>query len=128
MTPEYPRVRAFAEGLAEGVRERTARGLPLYVLLDGDVAATLGAILAEELEIGVDLLVIDGVLLRDFDYIDLGKIRLPSRTVPVTIKSLVFSEDISGPRRRERIHHHGHAHGHHHRHRTEPADKSRRRP
>ena len=32
-------------------------------------------------------------MLRDFDYIDLGRIRMPSYTVPVTIKSLVFSED-----------------------------------
>ena len=38
-------------------------------------------------------------MLMDFDYIDLGRIRLPSNTVPVTIKSLVFSEDPRGPRR-----------------------------
>ena len=35
-------------------------------------------------------------VLRDFDYIDLGRIRMPSYTVPVTIKSLVFSEDPRG--------------------------------
>jgi ethanolamine utilization protein EutA len=34
--------------------------------------------------------VIDGVSLWDFDYIDLGKVRLPSNTVPVTVKSLLF--------------------------------------
>ena len=38
-------------------------------------------------------LVVAGRALRDFDYIDIGKVRHPSRTVPVTIKSLVFSED-----------------------------------
>jgi ethanolamine utilization protein EutA len=37
--------------------------------------------------------VLDGITLRDFDYVDLGRIRMPSFTVPVTIKSLVFSED-----------------------------------
>jgi len=64
-----------------------------------------------------DILVIDGVALMDFDYIDLGRIRMPSNTVPVTIKSLVFSEDPRGPRPRERLHHHGHGHpGHHHGH------------
>lgn len=119
--PDYQRLRAFAEGIRDGMAERTARGLPLYVMLDGDVAQTLGHILADELGVDVELMVIDGVVLRDFDYIDLGKIRLPSRTVPVTIKSLVFSEDPEGPRRRERIHHHGHghAHGHHHHHHHE---------
>lgn len=123
--PEYGRVRAFAEGVAAGAAERLARELPLYVMLDGDVALTLGSILRDELGIASEILVIDGVLLRDFDYIDLGRIRLPSMTVPVTIKSLVFSDDPRGGRRHERIHHHGdpehthghgHAHDHHHHH------------
>ena len=112
--PEYTRIRAFAEGLRDGLAERLARGLPLYVMLDGDVALTLGSILREELGVENEILAIDGVVLWDFDYIDLGRIRLPSHTVPVTIKSLVFSEDPRGPRRRERIHHHEHGHGHHH--------------
>ncbi len=30
--------------------------------------------------------------LRDFDYVDLGRVRQPSGTVPVTIKSLVFGQ------------------------------------
>ena len=45
-------------------------------------------------------------MLRDFDYIDLGRIRMPSYTVPVTIKSLVFSEDPRRGRPHQRIHHH----------------------
>ena len=62
-------------------------------MLDGDIAQTLGAILREELLVESEILAIDGVMLRDFDYIDLGRIRMPSYTVPVTIKSLVFSEE-----------------------------------
>jgi ethanolamine utilization protein EutA len=81
-------------------------------MLDGDVAQTLGAILREELAVDSDILAIDGVVLMDFDYIDLGRIRLPSNTVPVTIKSLVFSEDPRGPRPRQRLHHHDHDHDH----------------
>jgi len=114
--PEYARLRAFAEGLVQGVSDRLAKGLPLYVMLDGDVAQTLGAILRDELNVESEILAIDGVQLRDFDYIDLGRIRLPSMTVPVTIKSLVFNDDPRGPRRRERIHHHHHDDGHHHHH------------
>jgi len=64
------------------------------------------------------MMVIDGILLRDFDYIDLGKIRLPSFTVPVTIKSLLFSQDPRGSGQREQNHHHESegGHGHHHPH------------
>jgi ethanolamine utilization protein EutA len=47
----------------------------------------------------------------DFDYIDLGRIRYPSNTVPVTIKSLVFGEDPHAPRGHGH-HAHGHEHGH----------------
>jgi len=115
--PEYRRIRALAEGIAEGLAPRIAAGGTLYIMLDGDIAQTLGAILRDELGVANEMMVIDGVILRDFDYIDLGKIRLPSYTVPVTIKSLVFSDDPRGRRRVERIHHHDHdGHGHHHHH------------
>ena len=70
--------------------------MPLYLVLDGDVAQTVGAILKEDWGIASEILVIDGIALRDFDYVDLGRIRMPSFTVPVTIKSLVFSQDPRG--------------------------------
>ena len=91
-------------------------------MLDGDVAQTLGAVLREDLGVTSEILSIDGVVLWDFDYIDLGRIRMPSNTVPVTIKSLIFSEDPRNPRGQHRLHHHGHdhhhGHGHHHGHDT----------
>jgi ethanolamine utilization protein EutA len=122
--PSYERLAAFAEGIRRGLAERIARKQPLFIMLDGDVAQTLGHILREELRVDSEMLVIDGVVLWDFDYIDLGRIRMPSYTVPVTIKSLVFSEDPRGPRPRQRLHHHdhdhdhahGHGHDHHHHH------------
>jgi ethanolamine utilization protein EutA len=112
---EYGRIRALAEGLRAGLDGRIAAGAPLYIMLDGDIAQTLGTILRDELGVANDMLVIDGVLLRDFDYIDLGRIRLPSFTVPVTIKSLLF-RDAPDARRAERVHHHGHGPAHHHHH------------
>ncbi|MBD0735631.1 ethanolamine ammonia-lyase reactivating factor EutA [Streptomyces sp. CBMA29] len=94
--PDYDRLIAFARGVRDGLADRIAAGLPVYLVLDGDVAMTLGRLLRDELDVTGDLLVIDGIGLQDFDYIDIGRIRHPSGTVPVTIKSLVFSED---PRR-----------------------------
>jgi ethanolamine utilization protein EutA len=112
--PSYQRLAGFAEGIKRGLAEHIGKKRPLYIMLDGDVAHTLGHLLRDELHIESDLLVIDGVVLWDFDYIDLGRIRMPSYTVPVTIKSLVFSEDPRGPRPRQRLHHR--AHDHHHAH------------
>jgi ethanolamine utilization protein EutA len=116
--PSYERMYAFAQGLVQGLEDMIAAGKPLFIVLDGDIAQSLGHILKDELEVPVGVLVIDGVVLWDFDYIDLGKIRLPSRTVPVTIKSLVFSDDPRSGQRLDHDHGHGnsHSHGHHHHH------------
>jgi len=101
--PSYERIAAFARGIRDGLARTIARGLPLYIMLDGDIAQNLGAILRDELGVTSDILVIDGVILWDFDYIDLGRIRMPSQTVPVTVKSLVFSEDPRAPRQGARL-------------------------
>jgi ethanolamine utilization protein EutA len=116
--PAYERIAAFAQGIRQGLATTIERRKPIYIMLDGDVAQTLGAILREELLVESEILAIDGVVLRDFDYIDLGRIRMPSYTVPVTIKSLLFSEDPRRGRPHQRIHHHEHGHdrGHHHDH------------
>jgi ethanolamine utilization protein EutA len=112
--PSYERVSAFAEGIRHGLAMTIERRKPLYIMLDGDVAQTLGAILREELLVESEILAIDGVVLRDFDYIDLGRVRMPSYTVPVTIKSLLFNEDPRRGRPAQRIHHHEHDDDHHH--------------
>jgi ethanolamine utilization protein EutA len=97
-TPSYRRLRAFAEGVAAGLDRRIAAGRRLYLMIDADIALTLGGILRDELGIGVDMLILDGVELRDFDFVDLGRVRHPSNTVPVTIKSLVFGVEHTAPR------------------------------
>ncbi len=94
--PTYDRLAAFAEGLCRGLSHTLEHRRPLYLVLDADIAQTLGAILREERGVKSDILVLDGITLLDFDYVDLGRIRLPSRTVPVTVKSLLFNQD---PRR-----------------------------
>jgi ethanolamine utilization protein EutA len=122
--PEYGRIRALAEGIASGFTDRIAAGKALYVMIDGDIARTLGAILRDEIGVANDMLVIDGILLRDFDYIDLGRVRLPSFTVPVTIKSLLFRDGANeGPAQRDNGGHHHHHHAHHH-HQKSTADET----
>ena len=108
--PSFQRLSAFARAITLCLANTIKHGKPIYVVLDGDVAQTLGAILKEDSGISSEVLVIDGIALRDFDFIDLGRIRMPSHTVPVTIKSLVFSQD---PRIPHRHHAHPHRHAHH---------------
>ncbi len=104
--PSFERLAAFAGGVRRALANTLRKENPVYLILDGDVAQTLGAILKEDWALRSEVLVLDGIALRDFDYVDLGRIRVPSNTVPVTIKSLVFSQDYRVP--------HRHAHQHHH--------------
>jgi ethanolamine utilization protein EutA len=94
--PSYERVAAFARGITLALKRTLEQRRPVYLILDGDLAQTVGAILKEDWGLDSEVLVLDGIALRDFDYVDLGRIRMPSRTVPVTIKSLVFSQDPRG--------------------------------
>jgi ethanolamine utilization protein EutA len=88
--PSYERVNAFAQGIERGLKETIAKGKPLYIVLDGDLARTVGSLLKEERRLQSDILSIDGIILQDFDFIDIGRQLEPSQTIPVTVKSLVF--------------------------------------
>ena len=101
--PDYQRVRALADGINSGIAERVSRNKTIYIILDADIAMNLGRILREDLAIKNEILVIDGVALWNFDYIDLGRMREPSNTVPVVIKSLVFKDVSDGKHRLEII-------------------------
>jgi ethanolamine utilization protein EutA len=126
--PSYSRLAGLARGIVGALPRTIAAGKPLFIIFDGDIAQTVGAILKEELAISSEVLALDGVSLWDFDYIDLGRVRMPSFTVPVTIKSLVFSQDPRTPHthhhhapstadgHHEHHHHHGEGHHHHHDH------------
>lgn len=103
--PQYRRIRQFAEGIHLAMQERFAAKQPLYVILDADIAMNLGAVLHREFDVNSEILVIDGLALWDFDSVDIGKLRQPSMTVPVTIKSLIFSDVEDGVHRRELVHH-----------------------
>jgi ethanolamine utilization protein EutA len=87
--PHYLRLRALAEGLALALDN--ASGLPMILMIDGDVGKTLGLILEQELNLVRPVISIDGVQLQELDYVDIGEIVEPAHVVPIVIKSLLFS-------------------------------------
>ncbi len=96
----YPRLAAAAQAVASvaaagGAGEREDELLILVV--DADVAQALGAILTRETGLRRRLIVIDGVELTDFGFIDVGEYQDPPGVLPVLIKSLLFA----GPERGE---------------------------
>jgi ethanolamine utilization protein EutA len=88
--PEYPRLRALADGVVGGLRSRLGGGRSVYAVVDADIGRTLGSIMRDELGVTAGLVLLDGLQLHDFDYVDIGRVQHPSGTIPVTIKSLVF--------------------------------------
>ncbi|MCY4487086.1 MAG: ethanolamine ammonia-lyase reactivating factor EutA [Deltaproteobacteria bacterium] len=88
--PAAFRIAAFCRGLLEGLPRTVARQRPIYLVFDHDMAGLAGTILKQDFGLAGDVLALDGITLRDFDFIDLGRVLEPSGTVPVTIKSLVF--------------------------------------
>lgn len=85
--PRYERLRAVAEGLARAAGDRR----PLLASTAGDVARSIGTILADELGVTGGILILDGLELAELDYVDVGKLVLPARVVPVVVKTLVLA-------------------------------------
>jgi ethanolamine utilization protein EutA len=89
--PLYSRLRALADGIYHGMPKTVAQKMPIVLMLDGDVGKTLGDILKQELDVSGDVMSIDGMQLKEFDYVDIGEVILPANVVPVVIKSLLFA-------------------------------------
>ncbi len=53
--PAHERLLAFAEGIKHGLADRIAKKEPVFIMLDGDVAQTLGHILRDELNVDSEL-------------------------------------------------------------------------
>ena len=88
----FSRLHAFAGGVVEAMAGHISAGHPLILVFDGDVGGLVGLHLMEEMDIGVAVISIDGVDLREFDYVDIGALITSSGAVPLVIKSLVFAE------------------------------------
>jgi ethanolamine utilization protein EutA len=87
----FARIRAFCTGIVDGMAAHAARGQPLILVFDGDVGGLIGLHLLQETSPAPAVVSIDGVDLREFDYVDIGEMVPTSGAVPVVIKSLVFS-------------------------------------
>jgi ethanolamine utilization protein EutA len=105
--PSYPLIRMLAEGLVDAMKEHVENGQPLVLVFDADIAKLMGNIIERELLPGAGIISIDGIDLRDFDFVDIGQELPDAKAVPVVIKSLIF---------RHTEHGRGHHHHHHHHH------------
>jgi ethanolamine utilization protein EutA len=86
----FQRLDDFCKGIAAGLEKVLARGHPIVLAGDGDVGGLIGIHYCEEMKLTNPIVSIDGLELKEFDYIDIGAILDTSGAVPVVIKSLIF--------------------------------------
>jgi ethanolamine utilization protein EutA len=103
--PSYPLIRTLAEGVGQAMREHVDNGLPLVLVFDADIAKLVGNIVEKEILPGSGIISIDGIDLKDFDFIDIGEELPDARAVPVVIKSLIFRHTERGRGHHNRHHH-----------------------
>jgi ethanolamine utilization protein EutA len=96
--PEYSRLRSLAERIVNFLSAAACCLQPLVLVTDHDIGRTLGHILEDELKLARPLLSIDGIQLREFDYMDIGEVIRPAEVVPVVVKSLIFAAGAHAPR------------------------------
>jgi ethanolamine utilization protein EutA len=86
----FQRLDAFCRGVADGLAPLLKRGLPVVLAGDGDVGGLLGIHFREEMKLANPVISIDGLELKQFDFIDIGEMLESSGAVAVVIKSLIF--------------------------------------
>jgi ethanolamine utilization protein EutA len=88
--PSHKRLHAVAAGICAALPRTLEEEMPLVLLIDGDVGKSIGRIMLHEIAPSADVIAIDGVALKEFDYVDIGSVIEPTNVVPIIIKSLLF--------------------------------------
>jgi ethanolamine utilization protein EutA len=88
--PSHARLAAVAAGICAALPRTIAEEMPLVLLIDGDVGKSLGRLIRHEIAPTADVIAIDGVQLKEFDYVDIGSVIALTNVVPIIIKSLLF--------------------------------------
>jgi ethanolamine utilization protein EutA len=76
--------------LAQGIQQGIAGSRPLVLVFDADVGRSLGEVLVREVGFAAPLFSLDGIDVRDLDFIDIGPRSPTTGSHLVVVKSLVF--------------------------------------
>ena len=86
----FRRLDDFCRGTLQGLSPLVANSLPIVLVTDCDLGGLIGLHCHEQLGLQNPIVSIDGIVVREFDFIDIGAILDSSGVAPVVIKSLVF--------------------------------------
>lgn len=86
----YRRLDDFCRGVIKGLDAVLSNGAPLVLVTESDVGGLVGLHCFEICELDNPIVSIDGIVVSEFDFVDIGELLDDSGVVPVVIKSLVF--------------------------------------
>lgn len=91
----YRRLDTFCRAVIRGMQPILSNGYPLVLVTGSDVGGLIGLHCHEEIMLKNPLVSIDGITLKEFEFIDIGDFLEASGAVPVAIKSLVFPQSLA---------------------------------
>jgi ethanolamine utilization protein EutA len=103
-TASFQRLDAFCRGIAAGLSANEHIEVPLVLVGDGDIGGLIGIHCHAESKLPNPIVSIDGIVLQEFDFIDIGSLLETSGAVPVVIKSLVFPTSTALGRAKPDVH------------------------
>lgn len=86
----FRRLDDFCLAVMDGLSTVIGHEHPVILVGEGDIGGLVGIHLREERKLANPVVSIDGIQLKEFDFIDIGAMLETSGAVPVVIKSLVF--------------------------------------
>lgn len=89
--PTFNRVQEYAKGIVKGLTSMIQRNETLVIIVQQDMAKSLGQCLFGLLPKGYPFVCIDSVRVENGDYIDIGKPVAAGSVLPVVVKTLIFN-------------------------------------
>ena len=86
----YPELELFAKSMETALPNSIAKGLPIVLIFEKDIACSVGNVIRRETGLKTNLLSLDELSLNDGDWIDISEPLVAGQVFPVTVKSLVF--------------------------------------
>ncbi|MBT3989865.1 MAG: ethanolamine utilization protein EutA [Rhodospirillaceae bacterium] len=90
----FKRLQDLCQGIIAGLEGVLKKDHPLILVIDGDVGGLLGIHCRHEENLANPVVSIDGIQLKEFDFIDIGEVLRSTGAVPVVIKSLLFPDQV----------------------------------
>jgi ethanolamine utilization protein EutA len=88
VVPNRASIKALCSGIAAALKAMSDH--PWIIILSSDVAGLVGHMLKQEQKVAQDIIVVDGINVGEFNFVDLGQIIDSVEAIPVVVKSLVF--------------------------------------